>query len=560
MDATSAPEKHGAARVSLKTAVLSLATWRSVGAWIFSILLVSSIVIGARIVFAGDVLAGLSTNYVTPFSVFDALAIAMGAPIVALAVMLLAQAVERTDVGAQALPSNLPRGRKALLLVLGFASALFIAWSPYLLTYAPGSIVGDTLGSLTQHPGAWSNHYPFVFTLLLRLFANAGIAAGNINYGIFAYTCFQSLLMAAALGYAVYWLAEKGVAWYWCAATWVYFAFVPIFPIYAIGVQKDALFSLAVAALTLFVFDVVQSKGALLRTGRGIAGFLALAAATIFLRNNGVYVAFGTAVALALAYRGGPRLFYASVVVLLAAAFLIQGPGYDRLGVKKDTFVESVGVPLQQIAYVISTHGQISAAQQQFLGHLLPSAEWAEKYAPACVDPLKRAADFREDYLVRHERRFLETWVAVVIHNPVSAFKAYCLGTFGFWKIGVSSTYGYADTYVHSNDLGIRAADLIREATGVSAKPFLDGLRGRNGTAGYVSVGLVVWMMFLVGALLAIRRRGELIVVLVPCFLLWLTVMVATPVAFSLRYVFALSLCLPGILLLPFANGSRAAG
>jgi hypothetical protein len=67
-------------------------------------------------------------------------------------------------------------------------------------------------------------------------------------------------------------------------------------------------------------------------------------------------------------------------------------------------------------------------------------------------------------------------------------------------------------------------------------------------------------MMFGVLALLAIRRRGDLIVVLAPCLLLWLTIMIAAPVAFSLRYVFVLPLCIPAIVLLPFADGGRGVG
>jgi hypothetical protein len=144
----------------------------------------------------------------------------------------------------------------------------------------------------------------------------------------------------------------------------------------------------------------------------------------------------------------------------------------------------------------------------------------------------------------------------MLISNPSSFFDAYCLDTFGFWKIGVSNKYGYGETYVHDNNLHIRAADLVKQLTGTSIKPLLDATRGKDGSGGYASVGLVAWMMLLVIALLVYRRRFDLLVVAVPCFVVWLTIMIATPVAFSFRYVFAIPLCLPGILLLPFAAPS----
>jgi hypothetical protein len=550
------PSAAGGASRGIAQAVGRLGSVTAWPAWVFSLLFTVSVVVGNRIVFSNRLAEHLDRNFVASFSFVDLALVVVGTLLCALAFVLLAEGIGHVASRADWSPQEGLAGRRFALWVAGVAAAILLAWLPYLLTYAPGSVLGDSLGSLGMKPGHWSNHHPVLFSLILKSFAHLGVVLGDINYGIFAFTCFQSIVMAAAFAYFIVWLVREGVPTWWAVAAWAYFAFVPIFPIYAINLQKDPLFSLSVAALSFFLYAVVKSKGAILQTRKGITVFLVLSFLVIFLKNNGMYVFVGTTVALALIYRRALRTFYIGALALLVAAVLIQGPGYAKLHIGKDSFVESVGVPLQQLAYVLSTNGSVTPSQREFLGRLLPADEWATTYSPAIVDKLKKSPHFSQSYLNRHRPRFLLTWAEVGVRNPAAYLKAYCLETFGFWKIGVSSTYGYADTYVHNNALGIRATDLFAQLTGTSIKPMLDATRGSNGRGGYVSTGLVVWVVFLATAIVAFRRRWDLLLVAVPCILMWLTIMIATPVAFSLRYVFALPLCLPGIMLLPFAVSS----
>lgn len=527
-------------------------------AWVFSAMFVGSVVLGRTIVFSGGISDSVARTYMRPLGALDLAILVVGVPLCALLVMVLAAAVDRANAvrtartGIEDAPRMTPH--RAVGLTVAIAALLLLAWSPYILTYAPGSVLPDSMGSLNARPGSWSNHHPIAFTLLVRVFAGAGEATGDINRGVFAFTLFQSLVMAGVLGAAVVWLAKRGVSRGWLAAIVAYFAVVPVFPIYAINMQKDTLFSAALLVLTMIVFDAVTSRGVGLRTARGIAGYLLASILVIFLKNNGVYIVAGTTLALWLTFRETMRPLVGSAMALLVAAMLLQGPGYDALSVERDTFVESVGVPLQQVAYVVVTGGSVTPSEQRYLDRLLPYELWPATYAPTNVDPLKWHPDFDEAYLSATRPQFLRTWAAVVARNPGRCFDAYCLQTFGFWKTGATHRYGFADTYVVENSLGVEPADLLERWTGFSAMPLLDGIRGPEGTSGFVSVGVLVWTVLLCATLLVLTGRSRFLAVLAPCALLWLTVMIATPVAFSLRYVFALALCFPGFPLLPFAG------
>jgi hypothetical protein len=537
----------------LASATSDLKRSRSLPAWISALAFVFSVVASSKIHWSGNLFGSLALNYMGDFAWPDIVLLVVATPIVAF-LLLLAEKVIRALSEGTAPADRREAGMQPQPWWIGASTLLLlVCWSPYLLVYAPGSILGDTLGSLVQSPGHWNNHYPIVFTLMLKAFAAAGIRTGDINRGVFAYAFVQTLVLAVALASSIYYLARRGAALWWCGLALAYFALVPVFGVYAIGLQKDLLFSLAVAVLSLVVFGIVASEGQAAGRVSVIAAFIAACTAVIFLRNNGMYVVAGTALLLLAAYRRGALRLVAATAVLVALALAIQGPGYRALHVGSDALVESAGVPLQQMAYVTDTKGAMSSAQREFVGRLLPEAQWAAVYTPCIVDPVKLASGFDRHYLNTHTQRFFATWAAIVLHNPAPAWKAYCLETFGFWTLGVNNTYGFADTYVHRNSLGIVPFDAMKRLTGVSLKPFLDGLRGPTGTGGFLGSGTLLWLVVLGTVLAALSPRPQYALVSVPSLLVWATIMIATPVAFSLRYVFAFAICLPAILALPFA-------
>jgi hypothetical protein len=533
----------------LRSAARELTAWRSLPAWTLAALFTVSMAAGRHIVYSGTTSAGLAANYMTPMTALDFAVAVISMPVCVLMLLALAGAVD--DPGMRLLASfrsATPRDISVRAMA-AVATALFVAWLPYILTYAPGNVLPD---SLTSHPRG-----SVAYMLVVRAFVYLGKALGDTNIGVFAYTLTQSLLMATVLAFGVILLRRRGAPAAWCVATVAYFAFVPVFPIYALNVQKDTAFSLFLVLLTLFLYEVARSEGGLLRSGRGIAAFAIAGTGAILFRSNGIYVVVATVLALLVFYRSGHRRFYSAAAAMLAVVLLIQGPVYGVVGFKRPPFVEAVGIPLQQMAYVVTTRGEIDASERRFLDQLLPYALWPSAYSPALVDSIKWNARFDEAFLDANKMRFAATWSSIGAKNPVAYAKAYCLQTFGFWKIGAHDAYGYADTRVTKNRRGIRAVDLFAAITGFSIKPALDATRGPDGRSGYVSVGFLLWIMLLAAVLVLLRRRTAHVLPMIPCVALWLSVMVATPVAFSLRYVFALALCLPGFLLAPFSGASQ---
>ena len=68
--------------------------------------------------------------------------------------------------------------------------------------------------------------------------------------------------------------------------------------------------------------------------------------------------------------------------------------------------------------------------------------------------------------------------------------------------------------------------------------------------------GTLLWLC-LAGCALVCTRRWDGAVMYLPAMLNWATVMIATPVAYSLRYVYIFAIGLPLFLALPLMEASR---
>jgi len=56
---------------------------------------------------------------------------------------------------------------------------------------------------------------------------------------------------------------------------------------------------------------------------------------------------------------------------------------------------------------------------------------------------------------------------------------------------------------------------------------------------------LLVWIMLGVLTIAFSEKKWKVLPAMMPCLTLWLTLMMATPIAYSFRYVFSLLLCIP---------------
>lgn len=585
---------------------------------LYAIVLGFSVAAGSNIVFGGDVSLSYTENYMKPFGITSLLMFAAvsAASFAGIQVLLrfygrlrllfvypaqgnlqrgiskqeIAQKGSSIRVELQQAVSQPKDGvfgkRRGFLLVL---LLLLVSWLPYLLSFAPGSVLDDSLASITPWTNGTplTNHHPVVYSLLVGGFVSLSkILPLSLNAAVLLYSLVQSVCLAGTLAAMFCRLQRAGVRRWVLAAGIGYAMIVPYFPAYAMILWKDPLYSCALLWLSLLLFDAVRKEEVLSDRAWQIKWFLALLG-TAFLRNNGAFCLLFMAAALLLSGQR-KRFFYTACMTVIVALlfFTVQHTVYPLCHIADTEYTEKIGIPLQQLAATVAYEGKMGEEEREFLLKIMPEQEWKERYAPCLADKIKWTDGANMEYISQNKRSFWKVWGNLLLKNPAIYLRAYGMDTFGFWVPGVQNRYGYVDLYITENNLGLHQTDLIQKLFGSTIRPLL------KKRMIWIGSGTLLWMT-LGGMLLDILCRegsgskisgregsgskipgskisgregsgskisggegekggkGDWIIYL-PALGNALTVLLATPVAFSLRYVYVFAIGLPLYVLLPF--------
>lgn len=509
---------------------------------LFSAVFAAVYALGRHIVYTGGIEGYPTENYMTAPRPTDALWMLAAFVLCYAAMALLSIIIDRLEVPA----SSGRRNKKLLIFVF---ILLLLAWTPYLLSFYPGSVRGDSFTSIRQiidvgHPN--NNHHPVAYTLFLGIFLKIGELFSDYNIGICCYSVAQAVLMALVICRAVSFLQENGAHRIYVAATIAFYALEPFFGAYAITLWKDPLYSALLLLLSIQLYTALRS-GCIDR--RGFIRMLLTALGAAFFRNNGIYVVIVSAAALGIALKRQRKMVVSAFAGIIAFYFVITSVGYKAWNIQQE-FVESVGVPIQQMGAVIYYDGNMSEADEEYAYGLMLQWWWKQTYRPCIVDTIKWNYFFGGEYIEQTKTEFIKTWISMGVKNPVTYVRAYLMETHGFWKWEAKDRNGYIEFQPEiangTNCHGIRMRDAFKQLFGFSIAEPLKNLKAT------ISSGTLLWVTAALMFMCIIKRRRGAWIAYVPALANWLCIMIAAPVAYSMRYVFIFVIGLPVYLFLPF--------
>lgn len=435
-----------------------------------------------------------------------------------------------------------------------FSIIIFCCWIPYFLTYFPGILTSDSISSIEQafSVKALSNHHPVLFTAIVSLFVHLGLLIFNdINASIALFSLFQMIVMSLILGYATYWLYQKWPNKIFIAVILLFFSLNPIIAIYSITMWKDILFSGITVLLCLFLYDIIKTNGEKLLPRKTRLIYTILIILLAFLRNNGLFIIIALTILFLISSpkKCKPILFKIHTIVILLV-LLVQGPVYNLFGIQKSSFVESVGIPIQQIAYTISNNGNISEDQKAYLEKILPLEDWKNSYNPKTVDTIKFHSNFNKAIIDANKTTFIHYWLTIGLQNIPKYLNAWASSTSGYWQPGI---YNYlANNSITENPYQIRQTNLMHNIFGFSIyKPssFIYYNINKMPVVRLIfNISFSVYVVIFYILLILFKKKPKYILPVVPLLVIWITLLIAAPTFCEFRYMFALHLMLPIII------------
>ena len=522
---------------------------------LFCIAFAFTIMMDSTLVFSGDISQKLSANYfesVTPYNI----AIFIITFLISYLIVTLIEFIVDKLKDKIYSNKNIEHKNKKIFWIAFII--ILILWLPYILSFFPGGVFADTIVSINEALGKTKlyNHNPVLHTLILRLFLNIGMIfneANGISLGLMFYTVVQVIAMAAVVSYFIYWTYNRGISRKYVILEILFFGLFKLIPLYAISIWKDTVFCLVLFLYILFLADIVYEKGKNLTKVTGIIHYLILAILVIFLRNNGIYIILFTTIILFLIFRKNIlnklRKFSIATIVVILISYTIQGPVFNMLNMNTE-FVESLGMFLQQICYVVSKDGDVTEEQKEFINNIIPIETIKTAYSPCVVDTIKWSTDFNGKYLEENKTEFFKIWFEIFLQNPVAYLKAYLLNSIGFWDINQSTINAYTNHTMWptlQNDPQYVQNDYIENLTNHSMRNLLEP---------HIIISPAVFVFItLIGFIMTIYRKRYInLLIYAPMIATWITIMIAVPVAFALRYVYIFVLALPLSIIIPFLN------
>lgn len=316
------------------------------------------------------------------------------------------------------------------------AFLLLVFWSPYIVLFYPGLLSFDPNLAIRQFFGLESgnamgvvlidpkvpitNHHPYLHTLLLGYCISLGLSWGSFNSGLFLYTICQVFAMVFSFSLAITYLKKLGLSKGWTATLIGFYAFVPIFPYYAMTIYKDVFY----ASFFLIFVVLVHFTMQLYLRGQNDLPWLVGAMITTFgvflsfFRHNGIFVVLPVVaflILLAPLYRR--KLIIIFCIILSAfVAFNYYYLPYAKISPAPSR--EKYSLPFQQTArYVKHFPEVVSALEKQYISVVLPFDDLSNIYDPNLSDPVKSTYNFLAT--PSQFRDYLKAWASGFIKKPL---------------------------------------------------------------------------------------------------------------------------------------------
>lgn len=421
-----------------------------------------------------------------------------------------------------------------------------LGWLPYYLYQYPGIMTPDSINQFEQILGLvpYSNHHPWVHTMLFGLLYNIGYAlTGDMVTAVSLYTFFQMCLLAGSVTYFISTLRSLRIRPSVLLLITAFYALIPYHAVFSVTIWKDIPFA---AAVLLFSCALLRLSVEKKNSAANLTVFTISGAMICLFRSNGWYAFLLALPFLLFGLRKKAKRFYPPLLLILLCAVIVKYPVMSAFQVEQPDFIESVCIPMQQITAVICNDRELAPEDLALIEQVVDLTYIHELYNPTFADNIKelvRAGD--QDYLTSHKGEFFRLWLRLGLRYPADYLTAYIDQTYGYW---------YPDSfYLVAEGEGISATDL-----GVSHTPKIGGplvIKGKEiaiklgsmvpiyGTLW--SMGVACWVMLFSISAVCIRREYHKLICYLPSITLLLTVLVATPVATEFRYVYFMVLSLP---------------
>ncbi len=410
----------------------------------------------------------------------------------------------------------------------------------------PGELTPDSISQMNQLlSGNYSNHHPFYHTMVIKLFVMLGMHFFNdINAAVATYSVFQIIFTALSFAYAIKTMAMMKLSRTIVIVSTLFFVLMPYHIMYAMTMWKDIMFGCFVLLLITAFFRCLSN------VGNRILNYIILMVSgigTCLFRSNGFFAFVLLTLAFVAIWKKDNRRILVMFVAAIVVSFLMKHAVLAGLDVAQPDVIESLSVPVQQIARVVEEGCELEHWQRELLSNVIDIDKISENYTPGISDPIKKMVRQKgnQHLLIEQRGEYVKLYLSLGRAYPMVFLRAWIDQTRGYWNAGYEYWRWY--TKVFENDLGIERTT-NSTAIDLMLSEYLWLFTNIQGLRLFLSIGLFVWidMLMLMKALLGKDKAG--VFVSLPVLVIVASLLIATPVFSEFRYIYAAFCTLPMVM------------
>ncbi|MBQ1547932.1 MAG: hypothetical protein IIZ61_06020, partial [Lachnospiraceae bacterium] len=402
----------------------------------------------------------------------------------------------------------------------------------------------------------YTNHHPYIETLIFGGFAKLGLALGDIRRGVALYIFLHMICTCLVFALGICYLLRAGVTLRRTVLVQGIVMILPIFPMYSICMIKDTIYSAFFFIMTLMIAEMVRTNFKVLRDKRFLIAFSINSFLFMMSKVYGKHVLICTVavivVVLLVRARTAPLLI-ATLIPLIAFRLYISVL-LPALGVAPGGIQEALSVPFQQTARYVTEYGdEVTKKEKKAISAVLPYKKLAKLYNPELSDPVKNK--YNQDATKEDLKAYFKVWYKMGKKQPLCYLEAFLHNTYMYVDMSKKARMEYykMDTFIQDHPKTYPPEEYswlyienppetasMRYAVNqiiliIQKVPFLNF---------FVSLGMLPWILGFFAILSIKRRKPKDILILLPAFLT-IALCLLSPVNGSSRYAMPIFYMLP---------------
>ena len=456
---------------------------------------------------------------------------------------------------------------------------LLIACLPYMVLSYPAIFTHDTRTQLVnmyqglKETATLRNQHPIVHSLTMYFFTELGrILFSSMNTGMFLYALFQLLLLVAAMSWTVKLLMELKAPCRAVIPLMLLFLLSPTTQNYMFTCIKDVPFCAFLMVFLVQLFRIVTGRCGENRQRVFHQILLTVSAlGMFFFRQDGIYQLLITFLVLPAANRKSRKLWRNMGIVFLCLFIVWNNVLLPAFQVRPSSRREMLSIPFQQTArYIRDAGDQVTKEEAEAISAILDYENLGELYNPNLSDQVK--GTFNDDATGEDLAAYFRAWFQMLLKHPDIYVQATMNNIYGyFYPDGyLNSVNSYAESEEHMEKLN---ESLETYGADFHYPSFLQSIRNtyetfRDALFSLPALSLLrmpafyVWGLLLWAFYCLARRKRDSLSVATPLLVALLVCIAGPAYGWYFRYLFAISLCLPCVILtgLYISSGQKTDG